>query len=60
MLKATVVLKSGQKFETEYPEDIRFDATDLTDKTIHRLACQNRKKAVFVQGSNIAYIEIQQ
>jgi hypothetical protein len=60
MIKGTVVLKTGQTFETEFEDNRKFTAESLTDVTLHGLVINNGAKAIFVQGSNIAYIEVDQ
>jgi len=56
VLKATVYLKSGQKFTAEFSEDVSFNASSLTSAVVHKLV--DKGVARFVQGDNIAYIEV--
>jgi hypothetical protein len=60
MTKGTVVLKTGQKFETVFEDNREFSVKSLTDETIQAFPTRNGTKAIFVQGSNIAYIEVDQ
>jgi hypothetical protein len=54
-LSVIFVLKTGQKFSGIIPEDYTFNSNDLTGKVIHRIA---QKRNIFVQGDNIAYVEV--
>lgn len=55
-----VVLKTGQSFLTEHAAGETFSAKDLTTDFLHKMVIVRlpflKKRAIFVQGDNIAYM----
>ena len=58
-LKGKLVLKTGQKLDVLEDPDVRFSPTSFTETTIRRWEGTNRN-LYFVQGDNVAYLELEQ
>jgi hypothetical protein len=58
VLRATLVLKTGQKLSISVSKGYSVDATSYTSETVHRFPSTSDSD-YFVQGDNIAYVEVQ-
>jgi hypothetical protein len=59
LIKGVLFLKTGQKLAILESPDRTFTASSLTSSTIQRFMGTNQH-LYFVQGDNIAYIEMEQ
>ena len=57
-IEAIVYLKTGQQISTWFADDRVFNGHTLTSTVMHRLVGSDNSRLYFVQGDNIAYIEV--
>lgn len=58
VLRATLVLKTGQKLGINVSENYAVTTDSYTSATVHRFP-SGAGSNYFVQGDNIAYVEVQ-
>ena len=57
-VKALVFLKTGQRLETFFDEDMSFGIASLTNRGLFTIVGIDPNTRYYVQGDNIAYIEV--
>ena len=56
-MKATVVLKTGQKLEIVTDEDRQYNAESFTKGTLQKFIKSGKEGSYLIQVDNIAYLE---